>query len=134
MASNPLDNLLGQAESAQERLEHSLQVAQLVSVDDDGRTGTAQGLGGNWSVAARLWQPRLAVASDHIHTMPEHTTTKEGSHRHGAPPSSGEHTHKVDELKTESAGEHTHEVEYRVGDRGILLRLRNGVAIFLGGL
>ena len=123
MASNPLDNLLGQAGAAQDQLEQSLQAAQLVSVDDDGRMGTAQGLDGNWSVTARLWQPRLTETMPHSHETPASDTSQVSDHKH-----------KIPAQETEDHGMHTHEVEYRVGDRGILLRLRGGIAIFLGGL
>ena len=123
MASNPLDNLLGQAGAAQDRLERSLQVALLTSVDADGRTGTAQGLDGNWSVRARLWQPRLTETMPHSHEMPASDTSQVSNHKH-----------KVPAQESEEHGLHTHEVEYRVGDRGVLLHLRDGVAIFLGGL
>ena len=123
MAYNPLDNLLEQAGAAQEQLEHSLQVVQLASVDDDGRTGTAQALDSNWTTATRLWQPRLTETMPHSHETPASDTSQASNHKH-----------KVAAQETEEHGQHTHQVEYQVGDIGILLRLRNGVAVFLGGL
>ena len=123
MASNPLDDLLGQAGAAQGQLEHSLQVAQLTSVDDDGRTGTAQALDSNWTTAARLWQPRLTETMPHSHETLARDTSQVSNHKH-----------KVAASETEENEPHTHQVEYRVGDTGVLLRLRDGVAVFLGGL
>ena len=127
MASNPLADLLDQAGAAQGQLEHSLQAAQLASVDDDGRTGTAQALDSSWTIAARLWQPRLTETMPHSHEIPEHSTNS-------ALMMPDKHNHKAPAQETEEHDPHTHQVEYRVGDKGILLRLQNGIAVFLGGL
>ena len=121
--ADALDALFAEVDDARGRPNAVVTLAALVSVDADGLTGTAQGLGSQWTEQVRLWHPKFVEVLPHIHPVDGQATDRVENHAHNTPAT-----------ETGDSPPHTPTILYEAGDRGLLLHVGGGAPLFLGGL